>query len=303
MKKIAKFILKGILRLLGSLPLKVHYRLARFLAWLAGDVLRYRRDVVMTNISRCFPEKNYWELAGIRKGFYQHFGEVVAEAIWFGACRNPKRLRDAHIVEMKNPEELSRLAEVSPSCMILFSHTGNWELIGGIENYIPAGAMPPITEENVCVVYRKLSSKIWDEIMNENRTAPLKARSEFKGYLETEKIVRYIYEHKDEMKFYNLCTDQRPYFESAGYITLDFFGQPVRIMAGGAAVAHKFHMSVTYLKMHRVSQGHYTYEYITICDDASQMSVEDIMRKYYDLVEQEIKEQPENYLWSHHRFA
>lgn len=302
MKKIGKFLMKGILRLLGSLPLKIHYKLARFLAWLAGDVIRYRRDVVMTNISRCFPDKNYWELADIRKKFYQHFGEVVAEAIWFGACHNPKRLRDARIVELLNPEELKRLSEVAPSHMVLFSHTGNWELIGGIESYSPEVEIP-MTEENVCVVYRKLSSKVWDEIMKENRAAPLKNRDGFSGYLETEKIVRYIYEHKDERKFYHLCTDQRPYFESAGYITLDFFGQPVRIMAGGAAVAHKFHMSVSYLKMHRVSQGHYTYEYITICDDASEMSVEQIMRKYYDLVEEEIKEQPENYLWSHHRFA
>ena len=40
----------------------------------------------------------------------------------------------------------------------------------------------------------------------------------------------------------------------------------------------------------------------TICDDASTMAPEDIMRKYYDLLEEEIRETPHNWLWSHNRW-
>ena len=47
----------GLLRLLGLLPLRVHYALGRFVAWLAEDVIRYRRDVVIHNLTKCFPDK------------------------------------------------------------------------------------------------------------------------------------------------------------------------------------------------------------------------------------------------------
>ena len=43
--------------------------------------------------------------------------------------------------------------------------------------------------------------------------------------------------------------------------------------------------------------------YTPICEDASKMSVQDIMQQYYKLLEQDIREQPGNYLWTHQRFA
>ena len=33
------------------------------------------------------------------------------------------------------------------------------------------------------------------------------------------------------------------------------------------------------------------------------MELKDIMQQYYTLVEQDIREQPANYLWTHRRFA
>ena len=62
--------MKGLLRLLGLLPLRVHYALGRFVAWLAESVLHYRRDVVVHNLTKCFPDRNVWDLKPIRKEFY-----------------------------------------------------------------------------------------------------------------------------------------------------------------------------------------------------------------------------------------
>ena len=123
---IGAFLLKVPLRLLGLLPLRVHYALGRFVAWLAGDVVRYRRDVVMHNLTKAFPEKNVWDLKPIRKAFYQHFGELVAEAVWFGGCRNPKRLHRARLVEFENIEQAARLFEQASSIAVMCSHCGNW---------------------------------------------------------------------------------------------------------------------------------------------------------------------------------
>ena len=89
----------GLMRALSALPLKVHYAFARFLSWFLKNVMRYRRDVVITNLSRSFPDKKYHEISAIADEFYKHFGRLVAEAVWFSGCRNPERLRRQRIVE------------------------------------------------------------------------------------------------------------------------------------------------------------------------------------------------------------
>ena len=303
MHKLGVFLLKVPLRLLGLLPLRVHYALGRFVAWLAEDVVRYRRDVVMHNLTKAFPEKNVWDLKPIRKAFYQHFGELVAEAVWFGGCRNAKRLRRARLVEVENPEVAARLFEAAPSMVVMYSHCGNWELYGGIESYNYTDKPLPFNEQNFCVVYRELSSRAWDEVMRDNRFAPLKDRKHFPGYIETKDLIRYAYSHRDEKKIYNVNTDQRPYFESPANMDVDFFGQQVQTMTGAAALARKLGMSVAYLSMRRERRGHYVMRYEPICEDAPKLGVAEIMQQYYRLVEADIRQQPENYLWTHQRFA
>lgn len=290
------------MRLLGSLPLGFHYFNARWIARLLRNVVGYRRDEVIANLTKCFPEKPYHEITQLSKDFYLHFAEIVVETIWFGACRNPKRLRDARIMEVVNPEVINHLYEVAPSVVVMYSHTGNWELFGGIANYNYSDTPGYEREDNFCVVYRQMSSKMWDEILRDNRFAPLKDRKGYPGYIESQNLARYVFRHKDEKKFYNINTDQRPYFAAPNFIECDFMHQRVRTMSAAAALAAKFGMAVAYLNINRTRQGHYDLEYTAICENAKEMPVEEIMQKYYDLLSKDLHRNPSNYLWTHRRF-
>jgi len=301
MQKPGYYILKFFLRLLGAMSLKAHYRCARFLAFLAGSVIKYRREVVAINLARSFPDLKYDELKALTKEFYRHFADLIVETVWFGAC-SEKRLREANVAEIVNIEEMNRLFELSPSIVTMYSHCGNWELYGGVASYCPADKPSCFREDNFVVVYRKLSSKVWDILMQENRKAPLVDPAGFEGLVESDNVVRYIMRHKGEKKIYNFNTDQSPYGNSSANIFVDFLHQDTRTMTAAAALAHKFGFSVAYQNMRPQSRGHYLIEYTTICEDASKMSVEDIMQRYYELLQKDIEAMPSNYLWTHKRW-
>lgn len=298
--KISYFILKGIMRLFGMLPLKVHYALSAFLAFLVEKVIRYRVSDVTINLARSFPQLKYEEIHAIRHNFYRHFADVLVEAVWFGACHGPKRLVRQNICTIDNPEVLDSLAEAGRSTVILSSHSGNWELAGGAIRYSPQ----PLKygEKGMCVIYKALSSKVWDRIMYDNRRAPLDDRKNYEGYLESRVVMRYVVRHRNETKAYNFINDQSPYQNSGDNIDVTFMEQPTKAMSGAAALAKKLGMAVVYQSMARDGRGHYIIRYDKICDDASEMNTEDIIRQYYRLLEEDLRKQPENYLWTHRRW-
>lgn len=81
-----------------------------------------------------------------------------------------------------------------------------------------------------------------------------------------------------------------------------FMSQRTFAMIGSVGVACKLSHAVIYMKMKRVERGRYEMSFIPICQNASEYTPEEIMRKYYDILEEEIRETPSNWLWTHKRW-
>lgn len=299
MSKIGVKIARASVKLFGRLPLGFHYAAGRFATWIIRDVMRYRRDVVMANLARSFPEKQYWELEQIADAYYDHIGEIVAETIWFGAS-DGKRLHDSGVVTVSGADVLNRCFENSPSVTVLYSHCGNWELMGGILAYpVSGGGRLGFGESNVRVVYKRLHNGFSDAFFRLNRVAPL-VEEKIACTVESSDILRYALKHKGEKKVYVYMADQYPY--QSAFDVGKFMNQPTKAMPGSVKLAHKCGHSVVYMKMRRLGRGKYEFDYIPICDDASRVSPEEMLRKYFDLLEEEIRENPSNWLWSHKRW-
>ncbi len=303
MTKVITKLLEGLLRLLSALPLGFHYLWAGFFAWILRDVMHYRSDVVMVNIARSFPDKKYKELKAISDGFYRHFGEIAAEAIWFGGCRNPERLRRRRLVEITNPELLDKVYTEGRGVVVLNSHFGNWELSGGIPyyDYRPDFNGTCYELSDVFVVYKPLKSKVWNEVMRLNRCAPVLRRG-YTGYVSSGEVLRLALSRKDRKSIYLFPTDQCPYRGSMSHDEVEFLHQRTRTMLGGASIARKFGYAVLAMSLDRESRGHYMWTYRLICTDASSMTPHEIMQKYYDILQQDLERHPSNYLWSHKRW-
>lgn len=251
----------------------------------------------MINLSRSFPDKKYDELERIRKQFYRHFGNILTEAVWFGGCRNPKRLIKAGIVRITNPEYINACYEQGRSVVVLKSHTGNWELYGGYQFY---GELL-FDSSSIVEVYKRLSSPAFNRFFNYNRKAPVKDRKTKDNVVESSDIMRYVIRHKDEFRLYNFITDQSPYTPNKVKVN-DFLHQTTYSMVGAVSLARKLKLPVLYMNMSEESIGHYNMTYTTICDDASAMEPADVLNRYYELLQESIEAQPWNYLWTHKRW-
>lgn len=299
---ISFYFLRGLLFVLGKLPLELHYFNAIWLSVLIRKVFRYRVSLVAENLSYAFPEKSEEQRRQILKDFYRHFAEVFAEAIWFGSCTDRKRVVKSHIVELGDMTQIGEALQKAPGVMVMCSHAGNWELQGGVELFVDDYGRNPIKGEDVCVVYRRLSSALWDRVLGDSRCTPTKKIHNQEGYIESKSIVRYVVTHQDKAKMYNMITDQRPYFSAPSYIRVNFMNRWCNTMSAAANLAAKMSMPVFFSHMLRKPGFGYTLEYEMICPDASKADVEQIMKKYYELLEADIRKQPENYLWTHNRW-
>ena len=301
MKRLAVNIIRGLMYLLARFPLKFQYFVGDVLAWIFKSVLKYRYSVVCTNVARSFPNKNYKQIKQIVNDFYTHMGELIVESIWFGGSSR-KRVIKSGLVKVTNTEVLEEYFQKSPSVTLLSTHCGNWELQGGLFTYCDASGVPyTFGEENVRMVYKKLSSDISDEVFKKNRIALLSKDGE-QCVIESSNILRYAIAHRKDKMIYAYPADQAPYTGTGKHFIGDFMNQPTNAMQGSVGVACKLSHSVLYVKMQRVKRGHYDLTFIPICDDASQTTPEDLLRKYYDLLQEEINETPANWLWSHKRW-
>lgn len=300
MKSIGYYLIKAVTRPLAVLPLGFHRAAGRFLGLLAGSVIKYRRKVVIDNLSNSFPDKSHDEILHITKQFYRHFGNVIAEAFWYGGA-SLKRIIKSHIVEIENADTLNSVYDSSDSVFVLLGHTGNWELTAGYINYA-YGTPLHFSENDISMVYRKLSSRAWDEFINSNRLCHIQDKEHYDGVVETFSIMRYALSHRSDRKVYNFITDQYPYARTEKTPKIKFFGRETYTMDGAATLARKLKLPVLYMGMPQTEDGNYRMKFTVITQDASTMEPVQIMQAYYDLLEADIERQPWNYLWTHRRW-
>jgi KDO2-lipid IV(A) lauroyltransferase len=79
-------------------------------------------------------------------------------------------------------------------------------------------------------------------------------------------------------------------------------GIEVPIHTGGEMLAKKYDMNVIFLRTKKVKRGYYEATFEKLSENAKEVPNYEITDQFLKLVEQQIYEQPEFYLWSHKRW-
>lgn len=295
MKRFYIAIVRGIIKLFSKLPLNWLYAFFSMVSWLICNVFHYRKSTVITNLSRSFPQKKYWEIDDIAKDFYRHLGDIFAEAIWF-AGSGRERILEQKICTITNPEVLSKFYDECGGALVLNTHCGNWEILGGffLYNYKEPFTF---TMDDTYVVYKKLSNEVMNEVFKRNR---INFCPDFPGMVESSNLLRLLINNKGKKAFYLCNSDQCPYVSQ--FPIGKFMNQDTNAMKGVVGFAVKMSMPVLYMRMVHKERGRYEITFIELCKNASEHKAEDIVRRYYDELEKEINETPYNWLWSHRRW-
>ncbi len=257
--------------------------ISNLLYFVGYRILGYRKSVVQTNLKNSFPEKSEAEIKVITKAFYRSFFDFVMETLnLVGITRKELRRKIIFI----NPEVLEEIPD-DQGAIVLGTHLFNWEMYGV--------ATSEYFDRKVIFSYQQLSSRFSDNLM-------LKTRSKFgaEGVLRHETAKAVIGGRKGKNAFYVLA-DQAPVGKAMRYWS-PFLNQDTSFYHGIGKVAKMAQTPVLIVLPRKVKRGYYEIEFKWVAKDLDGLEGEDILDRYIAILQDEIRERPSEWLWTHKRW-
>ena len=103
------------------------------------------------------------------------------------------------------------------------------------------------------------------------------------------------------LSLYGFASDQSPKPSSA-YHWAPFMGHIVPVHTGAEMLAKRFDMNVIFLKTKKINRGYYEASFEILSEDVKSVPNYEITDQFLKLVEEQILETPEYYLWTHKRW-
>jgi KDO2-lipid IV(A) lauroyltransferase len=279
------------IKLFARLPLWFLYRISDLLFVVVYYGKLYRKQVVLDNLYRAFPEKTQKEREQIARAFYRNFCDFIIETL------KGFRISKKEIMRRARPTDeavkiTNMLAATNQSAIILATHHLSWE-------WASMSCSAEI-ETVVAPIYKKLANKNIDKLVYDMRAkfgaTPLEMRI----------ANREIIKPKEVSTGYVLVADQTPAGHNAQYWTT-FFGKKVPFFVGVARLAPQANLPIYFIRITKVKRGYYLYHlellreppYNNVDEKGTDFSILD---EYSQRIEKAVRESPENWLWTHKRW-
>ncbi len=280
-------VLYGLFKILSLFPLRMLYIFSDFVAWLAHDIVKYRRKVVTDNLRSSFPEKSEEEINDITKKFYSFLADYFVETVKL-ASMSPRQMRKR--LTVSGIEEINNDVRAGKSVSLMLGHYCNWEWVSSLPLHIDPCARcgqiyHPLENKGSDRAFYKLRTRF--HATNITMADTLKILTDWKRNGETS-VVGYI-------------ADQVPGYHAI-HLFLDFLHHDTPVFTGAERISRMLGASVYYADMTRPKRGYYNLKIEKITDDAAKEKRFEVTRKYFAMLERSIRRHPEYWLWSHRRW-
>ncbi len=277
------YLLYGFVYLLSLFPFFILYRVSDFASFILYHVVGYRKKVVYANLDIAFPEKSVEEKKRIAKRFYRNLTDSFIETLKLLSISNRSFQKRASM----NLDQVIALAKKGKNIQFHCGHQFGWEY----GNWMVAKNLPiPFIG-----IYMRINNKAVDRLFYNLRAKPgtvLVAAQEFKSRM---------HQLFDEQYSIGLAADQHPGIPAQAF-WLHFFNRPTPFITGPDKSAVRKDTAVVFVKLVKEKRGVYRFEPTVITENGSHFREGEITKLYRDFLEASIRENPDNYLWSHRRW-
>lgn len=286
MQRILFLMVYPVLWGISKLPYRLFYAVSDFAFFVVYYLIGYRKKVVYNNLKQAFPHKPDAEIKQIRKKFYHHFCDLFLE-MTKSFTITAQELKRRFV--LKNPEELKRIEKQGRSYIVMLGHYNSYEWITSLALY-------GMTYKSYGI-YKSLKNKYFDRLIRHSR-------GRFGTHmLDKNEAVRQMIRDRQEgiLAIYGMIADQAPARGKSKYWR-SFMNREVPVFVGSEVTAKKLNYTVVYLKIEKVKRGFYEAQFITIADHPREFEDFAITDRYFELLEEQIRFQPQYYLWTHRRW-
>ncbi len=272
---------------LSLLPFWVHYVLSDIIYLILYKLLGYRVKVVRNNLETSFPEKSQDELRDIERKFYHNLCDYFVELVKTMTMSDEQIRR--HMV-FKGTEVIDECAAIGQSAAFYLGHTFNWEWIASMPLWVSPDA-------HCAQLYHALENPAFDRLLLKQRQ---KWNSECVPLVD---VLRWIIEHKrnNQVTIMGYIADQVPHWNNIHHWCW-FLNHDTPVMTGSERIVIKNRQAVVFCGIRKLRRGYYEATLQLITRTPEQMKEYEITDIYHQMLEKQIREQPELWLWSHNRW-
>ncbi|MBO7596839.1 MAG: lysophospholipid acyltransferase family protein [Bacteroidales bacterium] len=265
-------------------PFPILYFWSDVISFIIFRVIRYRRKVINTNLTMCFPEKTEEEKKEIRKKFYRHFTDLLLES-FKGYALPVEKLAARYPYE--NKELTEKLYKEGKSMLVAFSHYGNWEWATQTVVYEHS--------HHMAVLYKPMKNRYIDNY--------IKTCREHRGtHLCPIDKTKYMFAMREKQPMgFVMLGDQNPSNTKRGF-WVNFMGIDTCVLHGIEMYSKMFNLPVIYLESRKVKRGHYQQYISMLVEDPEKCAPGEISALYMHKLEESLKRDPAYWLWTHKRW-
>ncbi|MEH6304657.1 lysophospholipid acyltransferase family protein [Olivibacter sp. CPCC 100613] len=273
------------LKMLSKLPLSVLYCLADFLAFIAFNVIKYRRSVVFDNLSKAFPAKQKAELNKIAKKFYMHLADWLIETLKASNLSETQLKRRVHF---EHTELIREYLDQDKSVIVLTAHQFNWEWV------LLSGCLA--FEAPIDAIYMPVSNKRVESFL-------LSIRSRFGGSpIPKDEALSILVKRIKKKRIIAMVADQRPPQHATDKYWSHFLQQETAFYLGPETLPKFIKLPVFFMRTHKTGRGRYTVSIEKIAEPPYDYLKKEIMPLYIEKLEELLEKHPDNWLWTHKRW-
>jgi KDO2-lipid IV(A) lauroyltransferase len=285
MQYLVYLLVYPLIWIISILPFRLLYFVSDFVYIIVYRIVRYRKRTVRENLALALPHLSDKERLIIEKKFYHHMCDMFLEMI---KTMNISKDEICKRFVFKNIEVYKELEKQGKSVAVICSHYGSYEWIISMNYYSDFIAHG---------IYKQLRNPYFDKLVH-------KIRSRFNAKLITTKqtIPTIIENNKNNvLSLYGFASDQSPRLNSAYHWT-KFMGIEVPVHTGAEMLSKRYNMALVYLNTQKVKRGHYEATLEILSENPIEVPNYDLTDQFIKLLEKQIYEAPEYYLWTHKRW-